>query len=928
MRIAQLDPWALRAQGLDRKLSGAELAVTLGHIAKHRGFRSNSKRERGANAADESSKMLRDISATRDKLAKWRTVGEMFARDEDYAGRKRNRDGDYTRSILRDDQEREVRLLMDIQRRAGSILASVELEEAFIQEAFFQRPLQDSEHLVGPCPFETGEKRAARRSPSFERFRFLSRLNALRVSKGRDERPLTRDEASAAEDLFARHKTYSYIALRKAAGLTAEARFVGVSDADEKKDFVARMGSAAEGTASLRNAIIESAGDVAWLNLIATPEKLDEVAAILTFRDDIGSIGQGLAALNLEPRVLAAIIAGVDGGRAFKEFKGAGHVSAKACRAIIPHLREGLVYSEACAKALYDHSARPQTNLDELNNPVAKKALLEAIKQVRAITQVYGMPGAIHVELARDVGKSKEERDDIRNGMERRNKEKDRLREQFIECVGSEPQGGEDLLRYELWREQNGRSFYSDRPIHPNAIVATDNSIQVDHILPWSRSGEDGYVNKTLCFASENQEKRGQTPYEWFGTDEARWASFVATVEAVRSMKGRKKRNYLLKDAKVLEEKFRPRNLNDTRYACRLLADELSRQYPEDGTRHVFSRPGPLTDRLRRAWGMQNLKKGPDGKRVADDRHHALDALIVAATSEAALQRLTRAFQDAEVHGLHRDFSAFAPPWPGFVREAEEHLSRVFVSRAERRRARGEGHAATIRRYDDQESGPVVYERKAIDGLKLADLGRIKDPERNAKVIEALRSWIEAGKPKGAPPLSPKGDPISKVRLTTTKKVDVLVRDGVAERGEMTRVDVFRKQNRKGAWEFFLVPVYPHQIFDVVDWPKPPNHAVQAYKAESEWPEMGADYEFLWSLFPRCFVEIEKPDGTYIDGYFNGLDRSTGAINVFAHNSKEIIARSIGAKTLKSFQKYAIDRLGNRHEIKRETRTWHGVVCT
>src|SRR5690606_4143086 len=155
--------------------------------------------------------------------------------------------------------------------------------------------------------------------------------------------------------------------------------------------------------------------------------------------------------------------------------------------------------------------------------------------------------------------------------------------------------------------------------------------------------------------------------------------------------KGRKKRNYLLKDARILEDKFRPRNLNDTRYAARLLADELRYLYPEGDGSRVRARPGPLTDRLRRAWGIQDLKKGPDGGRVADDRHHALGALVVAATTESALQRLTRAFQEAERRGSHRDFTDFPPPWHGFAAEARAHYETVFVSRAERRRARGQG---------------------------------------------------------------------------------------------------------------------------------------------------------------------------------------------------------------------------------------------
>jgi CRISPR-associated endonuclease Csn1 len=711
--------------------------------------------------------------------------------------------------------------------------------------------------------------------------------------------------------------------------LGADTRFGGVSEDDEKNDFVARSGNAAEGTASLRDAVVNHAGDTAWKALLNTPEKLDAIAAILTFRDDIGSIRAGLAKLELDQSVLDALATGIEEGRTFAAFKGAGHISAKACRAIMPYLREGLVYSAACAKAGYDHAARPQTRIDDINNPVAKKALSEALKQVKAIIRQYGLPKAIHVELARDVGKSKEERDEIRNGIEKRNKTKDWLRGQFLEDVGVEPSNAEDLLRYELWREQGGRCLYSDQAIHPDFIVASNRMVEVDHILPWSRSGDDSFVNKTLCFTKMNQDKRGMTPFEWFGkNDPKRWATFTAVIESTKGMKGRKKRNYLLKDATVLEEKFKPRNLTDTRYACRLLADELKRLYPDDGQRHVYTRPGPLTDRLRRAWGIQGLKKGLDGKRVADDRHHALDALIVAATTESALNRLTVMVQDAEARGDRRDFADFPPPWPDFARDAVQHHSTLFVARAERRRARGEGHAATIRRVVETEDGPVVYERKNVDALTLADLARIKDAERNSKLVGSLRTWIEAGKPKDARPLSPKGDPIAKVRLATNKKVDVLVRDGTAERGEMTRVDVFRKKNRRDAWEYFLVPIYPHQIFDEEDWPEPPNQAVQAYKPEAEWPAMTSAYEFLWSLYPRCFIEVQKADGTFYGGYFAGLHRTTGAINLFVHYSSDAAVEGIGARTLKVFQKYTVDRLGHRFEIEREKRTWHGAVCT
>lgn len=927
LRIRGLDPWQLRFEGLDRKLDGPELAVVLGHIAKHRGFKSNSKRDRGANAASESSKMLKEIEATRSKLGAWRTVGEMFAQDDAYRDRKRNRDKDYSRSILRDDQEREVRVLLDVQRRAGSAFASETLEADFIATAFYQRPLQDSDALVGNCPFETDEKRAAKHAPSFERFRFLSRLANLRLTGAFEETPLNAEQFSRVEAAFGEQKSISFKTLRRILSLSDDVRFAGVAIDDEENDFVTRTGAACEGVASLRAAIVRHAGLQSWLSLQKSPEKLDSAAAIISFREDLTSISQGLAALQLEPLVLEALIAGVEDGRSFAKFKGAGHISAKACRAIIPHLRRGRVYSDACAEAGYNHAARPTSKLKDINNPVARKSLCEGLKQVKAIVGRYGLPGNIHVELARDIGKSKDERDEIRFGIEKRNNAKDRLRVEFEEVVGCPCLGADDLLRFELWKEQNGRCLYSDQAIHPNHLASSDNMVQVDHILPWSRSGDDSFVNKTLCFTKANQEKRGATPFEWFGSDANRWSTFAEAIESLR-MKGRKKRNYLLKDAQVLEEKFRPRNLNDTRYACRLLADELKGLYPDDGQRRVYARPGALTNRLRQAWGLQALKKDAEGNRLADDRHHALDALIVAATSESALQRLTLAAQLEERRGSSRFIANFPPPWPSFLSDVRALWPTVFVSRAERRRARGEAHAQTVRSIGETSNGPAVYERKAIDKLTLADLAKIKDPDRNQTIIQNLTAWIEAGKPKSPPPLSGKGDPIRKVTLLTNKKVDVLVRDGAADRGEMTRVDVFRKKSKKGAWEYYVVPIYPHQIFDAVNWPTPPNRAVVANKPETEWPEMTHEHEYLWSIYPRCYLEVEKKDGVSIEGYFSGLHRGTGAINIFMHYSKAISVDSIGVKTLKLLKKYDIDRLGNRNEILRETRTWRGVACT
>jgi CRISPR-associated endonuclease Csn1 len=163
LSVTGLNPWRLRGEALNRALTGPELAIALGHIARHRGFKSNAKRDAAANAADETSKMKKAIAATQERLQGYQTVGEMFAKDAEFKDRKRNR-GDFSRSILRADQEHEVRRIFAEQTRVGNRLASEALEQEFSRIAFFQRPLQDSEHMVQTCPFEPKERRTARRS--------------------------------------------------------------------------------------------------------------------------------------------------------------------------------------------------------------------------------------------------------------------------------------------------------------------------------------------------------------------------------------------------------------------------------------------------------------------------------------------------------------------------------------------------------------------------------------------------------------------------------------------------------------------------------------------------------------------------------------------------------------------------------------------
>jgi CRISPR-associated endonuclease Csn1 len=231
----------------------------------------------------------------------------------------------------------------------------------------------------------------------------------------------------------------------------------------------------------------------------------------------------------------------------------------------------------------------------------------------------------------------------------------------------------------------------------------------------------------------------------------------------------------------------------------------------------------------------------------------------------------------------------------------------------------------------------IVFERKAIEKLTEKDLEKIPVPEPYGKIadpgklrdelVESLRVWIAACKPKSPDqlPRSPKGDIIRKVRIATSAKVAVMLNGGTVDRGEMARVDVFRKADRKGRNQYFLVPIYPHEIATL---DAPPMRAVLAYAPESDWPVIDPTYEFLWSINQKTWLRATKPGGGVVQGYFIGMDRSTGAIALSSQANPEVVNRGIGVKTLLSLQKFFVDRLGRISEVERETRTWRGAACT
>ncbi len=917
------DVWQLREDALKRKLTDSEFAHVLFHIAKRRGFQSNSKK--AAENDTEGKKALEGSKHLQERMteAGARTIGAFLATQD----KKRNGHGSYENFVVRSLLREEVREIFRQQEKFGQDKATPALQEKYEQIAFTQRPLQSSEKLVGFCSLEENIGNKVKRAPKFsysaELFVLWSKLNNLRIKEyGGSERPLTQDEKNQVAELAHKNKDVKYKQVRKLLGMTDEERFnISYRKTDDKESDWEKIRDSVEGRSvfmalkgyhALKDALGHSETD--WQRWIGKDiEKLDEIARVLSFHEDSEEIEKLLSGIGVNATDRQALSKVTD-------FKKSIDISAKAARKILPFMKQGMTYDKACEAAGYskqeNKGLRFVPKFDSTRNPVVDRSLSQVRKVVNAIIRRHGLPETIIVEVASELGKSFQDRRDLDKIRAKNQKNKEDAAKHAEEILGHEP-NGEELLKYRLWMEQKGFCIYSGEEIRPELLrdpVAT----QIDHILPYSRSYDDSYMNKVLCFTDENQRKGNKTPYEYLKGTQA-WEALENNF--ARQLPRAKAERLLMQDFDAeKEDKWKSRHLNDTRYITRLLKNHLENSLDLGKGNRVQTRNGALTAHLRGAWGF------PDKNR-SNDRHHALDAIVLACSTQSMVQKLTNwnKYEARKKNPAERPRPPL--PWEGFRETAKEKIDGIFVSRMPYRKITGQVHEETIRSIRHNDDGQrIAVQKVRLTALKPAMLENLVDKDgRNENLYKILKAQLDEhkGDPQKAfaepVKLVGKGGEekaaiVNSVRIVTNEKSGVEVNEGLASNGNMIRVDVFRKDSK-----YHLVPIYVHHCAMTAL----PNRAIVAFKPEDEWTDV-SDAEFLFSLYKNDYVRI-KSKKEEVEGYYFGTHRGTGNINIRAHDRDPSFGKGgdkegLGVKTLLLFEKYTVNYFGEKHKVKGEKR--------
>ncbi len=491
------NPYELRARGLDEQLTLFEFGRAIYHLNQRRGFKSN----RLAEDTGDDGTVKQGISELRKKMDKKqsRTLGEFLSEQKKKRGR-------YTH---RDMFEEEFESLWKTQSSFHPEILTDALNAELHNIMFWQRPLSNrpgrrspknprkrAQNPIGRCPFEPNRRRANAAWPVFQKFRILQDLNNLKLidPESTEERALTQDERRILFKELSAKRTMSWNQVREKLGLHSGEKF-NLEEGGKK-----------ELKGNHTNWRMRKILNGAWDRL--PQEKQEElITDLLTIQDMdpllrrlqnhwgfSSDVAIKLAKAELENRY--------------------AHLSVKALRGILPYLEEGMLYDKACNAAGYDHrGTHYKSNRDflpeplHLRNPVVQKALFEVRKVVNALIKRYGKPTEIRVEMARELKQTRKKKQEIadRNRKnEARNKQIVKiLQEEFPEFRHREPRPY-DIVRYKLWEECNLTCPYTGQQISKQMLFSGE--VDIEHIIPYSRSLDDSYMNKTLCLAKENRQ--------------------------------------------------------------------------------------------------------------------------------------------------------------------------------------------------------------------------------------------------------------------------------------------------------------------------------------------------------------------------------------------------------------------------------------
>ena len=722
------DPYELRTKALDEQLSPHQLGRILLHFVARRGFLSNKKQAAGDLVDDpDTMDYLNELDAKTDssedkeegdfkadiakvyldiKAEGARTLGEYLYRSKNNVKRNRAHEGGHLRTDRAMYQD-ELEQIWKKQRAYFTDLPGDFMEEnkGVKKIIFYQRPLKLRKDRVGRCSLEPKHYRANTARLEVQRFRYLQDINNLEYLDRHSNKwvSLTDEQKAELVIYFEHHPKVTMPALKKELNLDRLTQ-INLDEKNLKGNITAW---------EIRSVIGEQ-----WDEMGDTKQK-SLFEDLFTIKKKSALKNRLIVHWNFDKQTAVKLC--------LLEFEPShSNHSLKAINKLLPYLEKGRIYSDARQDAGYGYDAKEMDAQEKLSsppetsNPIVNKGLHELRRVANAIIKEHGKPDVIRIEMARDLEMNTKRYEKFIKQQKINATANKEAQEEFESLkLGSKYASRDEKIKYRLWKDQKECCAYSNQSIPLRQVFSADT--ETDHILPFSKSLDDSYMNKVICLTKENRDKRDMTPIDAWGGNDEKWNQITQSIRRWdKSLKSKVARFY--QTAKDLEKRnFIENQLNDTRYISKL-AMEYMRQLGCD----VSVTKGFVVSEIRHQWGFNTLIGETNRKDRTDHRHHAIDAVVIAATSRSLYTSAVRQIQNNKLK--------IDPPYPHIRDELSENIKHIIVSHAPQRKLSGALHEETGAGYIAKHGG-LVY-RKTLDSTFT---------EKNAKSIvdESVKKIVE-----------------------------------------------------------------------------------------------------------------------------------------------------------------------------------------
>ena len=731
------DPYELRVKALDTQLTPHEFGRILLHFVARRGFLSTKKqaagdlvddpdtiiflneldnesvdsKEEGAFKAD-----IKEVHASINASGS-RTLGEYLHKlAQGQCKRNRQHEGGHLRTERKMYQD-ELALIWKEQEQYFSHLPTdfMSKDQGVLQIIFYQRPLKLKKDRVGNCSLEPKNYRAPMARLETQQFRYLQDVNNLQYFERHTDQwlSISHEDKKTLINYFEHNTRVTITALKKQLGLDKLTK-INLEAKNLKGNITA---------CEIRSVIGEQ-----WDHY-----EEEKQAALV---EDLLSIKKKSA---LKTRLISHW--GMSKDKAIElcllEFEpGHGSLSLKAIRKLLPFLQQGLIYSRndhatgelgALQAAGYLDAEKEQQDFDTLgapvktSNPIVNKGLHELRRVVNAIIKQYGKPDIIRIEMARDLEMNTKRYKENEAQQLKNKKENEKAVDAYKNLSLGKYPSHDDKIKYRLWDEQGHSCAYSNKTIMLSQVFTAQ--VEIDHILPFKKSLDDSYMNKVLCFVSENRAKGDRTPKDVWGGDENKWLQITQAISRWKGLDSKVKRFYQT-EADLQKRDFIASQLNDTRYIAKLALD-----YVQQLGCDVSVTKGFVVSQMRHQWGFNDLIGETNQKERSDHRHHAIDAVVIAATSRQMYKKA--------VSQIERNKLNIERPYESIKDELAVQLQKTIISHTSQKKLSGGLHEETGAGFIEKHGG-LVYRKNLTPDFTVKNANSIVDETVKELVLAHL----------------------------------------------------------------------------------------------------------------------------------------------------------------------------------------------